>query len=95
VEDVTLAGRVNLSFNQGRDGALERPGGRLRGERSANADAYGSTIGLKVSTGPDALNDFVTVGFTGETFDVSGYVNIGLSEFVHLSGISRSARTAR
>ncbi|MDA1016718.1 MAG: hypothetical protein O3A00_19955, partial [Planctomycetota bacterium] len=88
VDDVGLVGRLNVSINRGRDTSLATPSDEPAIDFAASAAAsadYGDASGLKVRTGPGA-DDSTIIGFDDDTLEVTGYVSLSISEFVHASG---------
>jgi hypothetical protein len=86
VDNVTLAGQLNVSVNEGRDSSLATPSATpaIDFPDSAKADPtdYGSTTGLAVTTGASTT----TLDFNTTTLDVSGMVSLGISQFVYATG---------
>ncbi|KPK35956.1 MAG: hypothetical protein AMJ65_16940, partial [Phycisphaerae bacterium SG8_4] len=90
IGSVSLAGRLNISINSAKDTAITNgssvPVVDFQASAILNPDTFGSSSGLKVSTGPDEVNDFVIIDFNEDLLEVSGYVTLTIDEFVHLSG---------
>jgi hypothetical protein len=100
VDDVTLSGRLNISINRGSDSNSmtgdPRPDAiNFLASASVNAastESYGDATGLKVTTGPDPDGagseeaPSTIIDFETDTLSVSGFVSLGISEFVHASG---------
>jgi len=89
VTDVSLSGELTISVNRATDTALAIPSDAavidFAASATADPDGYGDATGLKVSTGP-GVSDYSILDFTEKTLSVSGFVSVGISEFVFASG---------
>ncbi|MBT8440046.1 MAG: hypothetical protein KJO91_09990, partial [Gammaproteobacteria bacterium] len=86
VEGIEIKGRIAISINQGKDGSVYAPAIDFVASAIANSDAWGSTQGLKLPTGP-ADDQFTIVGFDeSNLLKVAGYISVSISDFLHLSG---------
>ncbi|MCX8497180.1 MAG: hypothetical protein ORN51_13450, partial [Akkermansiaceae bacterium] len=87
VDGVTLSGRLNISINRGRDTSSADPTSAdaidFKASALANSSSYGDAAGLKIATGPSSYS---VLGFETKVLSVSGFVNLGISEFVYVSG---------
>ncbi|MGB0600498.1 MAG: hypothetical protein ACPGLY_27795, partial [Rubripirellula sp.] len=90
VEEVTLEGDVNIRINQGRlaasgSEAAVAPAINFKASAAANSADYSDVSGLKVKTGP-GTTDVILLNFEEEVRNAEGFLNLGLSEYVHVSG---------